>query len=67
MRVGPNPRIIVCRYWELASERICKVAVKSNAKFVKGMKFRMREPIRDEDYREPWVYEGAIPRIKGRW
>jgi hypothetical protein len=67
MRVGPNPLIIVCRYWELASERLCKVWVKSNAKFIKGMKFKMREPNSEEEYLEPWVYDGKLPRMKGRW
>jgi hypothetical protein len=66
-RVGPNPRILVCRYKELASERECLVAVKSVKNFVKGMRLRMREPVNEAEYREPWVYAGVLPRYRGRW
>jgi hypothetical protein len=67
IRVGPNPRILTCRYWELASERICKVGVKSVANFVRGMKFRMVEPVDEIEYAGVWRYEGKLPRLKGRW
>jgi hypothetical protein len=67
IRVGPNPRILTCRYWELASERVCKVGVKSVANFVRGMKFVMREPVNELEYAGVWKYEGKLPRIKGRW
>jgi hypothetical protein len=67
IRVGPNPRILTCRYWELASERICKVGVKSVANFVRGMKFRMVEPKDELEYAGVWRYDGALPRRKGRW
>jgi len=67
IRVGPNPRILTCRYKELASERTCKVGVKSVANFVRGMKFRMVEPIDELEYAGVWRYEGELPRLKGRW
>jgi hypothetical protein len=67
IRVGPNPRILTCRYKELASERTCKVGVKSVANFVRGMKFRMVEPIDELEYAGVWRYDGRLPRVKGRW
>jgi hypothetical protein len=67
IRVGPNPRILTCRYLELASERVCKVGVKSVANFVRGMKFKMVEPASEIEYGGVWRYEGALPRLKGRW
>jgi hypothetical protein len=67
IRVGPNPRILTCRYLELASERVCKVGVKSVANFVRGMKFKMEEPVSEIEYAGVWRYEGKLPRIKGRW
>jgi hypothetical protein len=67
IRVGPNPRILTCRYQELASERVCKVGVKRVANFVRGMKFRMVEPVDEIEYGGVWRYEGKLPRLKGRW
>jgi hypothetical protein len=67
IRVGPNPRILTCRYKELASERVCKVGVKTTANFVRGMRFRMVEPIDELEYAGVWRYAGALPRAKGRW
>lgn len=62
IRVGPNPRIVVCRYRLLAEELIVKLKVHSNVNFVKGMKIRMVEQIGEE-----WEYRGGLPRRKGRW
>jgi hypothetical protein len=62
IRVGPNPRIVVCRYKLLAEELLVKLKVKSNAKFVRGMKIRM-----EEQEGEEWEYHGILPRHKGRW
>jgi hypothetical protein len=67
VRVGPNPRILTCRYKELASERVCKVGVKSAANFVCGMKFRMAEPSDSLEFASVWRYEGKLPRARGRW
>jgi hypothetical protein len=67
IRVGPNPRILTCRYKELASERTCRVGVKSVANFVRGMRFKMVEPMDEIEYGGVWRYEGVLPRRKGRW
>ena len=67
IRVGPNPRILTCRYRELASERICKVGVKNVANFVRGMRFKMTEPVAEIEYAGVWRYEGKLPRLRGRW
>jgi hypothetical protein len=67
IRVGPNPRMLTCRYLELASERVCVVKVRDSGKFVRGMKFKMKEPVSEAAYREPWEYGGKIPRYRGRW
>jgi hypothetical protein len=67
VRVGPNPRLIVCEYYELAERRLCTVLVKRPAKFVRGMRFKMAEPPGEMEFRRPWVYEGPMPRHRGRW
>lgn len=67
IRVGPNPRLVVCEYLELAERRTCRVDVKRNTKWIKGMRFRMEEPVREEEYIKPWVYKGKAPRLRGRW
>jgi hypothetical protein len=58
---------LTCRYKELASERVCKVGVKRVANFVRGMKFKMVEPVDEIEYGGVWRYEGKLPRLKGRW
>jgi hypothetical protein len=65
MRVGPNPRILTCRYERRGEERTCLVRVKSNRTFKRGMKIRMEEP--KEMNGEPWEYGGVLPRYEGRW
>lgn len=67
IRVGPNPRLVSCEYWELAERRVCRVNVRDNRKWLKGMEFEMVEPVGDEEYERPWVYVGKAPRRKGRW
>jgi hypothetical protein len=67
VRVGPNPRILTCKYKELASERVCKVGVKSAANFVRGMRFKMVEPVEALEFASVWRYEGKLPRYRGRW
>ena len=67
IRVGPNPRLVVCEYMELAERRVCLVNVKRNLKWIKGMRFRMEEPVNEEEYIKPWVYKGKGPRLRGRW
>jgi hypothetical protein len=67
VRILPNPRMVKCEYWELAQKRVCVVDVGRNRKYLKGMMFKMREPIGEEEYARPWKYEGKAPRRKGRW
>ena len=67
IRVGPNPRMVVCEYWELASRRTCVVNVKDNRRWWKGLRFRMEEPRGELEYLKPWMYKGIGPRRRGRW
>jgi len=67
VRAGPNPRMLVCEYYELASRRTCLVKVRDNRKFMRGMTFRMREPREELEYKKPWEYRGVMPRRRGRW
>ena len=67
IRVGPNPRMVVCEYWELRERRVCVVNVRDNRRWWKGVRFKMEEPREELAYRKPWVYEGVGPRRRGRW
>ena len=67
IRVGPNPRMVVCEYWELASRRVCVVNVGKNGKWWRGAKFVMEEPRGELEYLKPWKYKGIGPRRRGRW
>lgn len=62
-----NPKMIKCWYMELAERRVCLVNVRRNVNFTKGMRFKMREPVREDEYRAPWLYMGRLPRLRGRW
>ena len=67
VRIGPNPRMVLCEYWELAERRTCVVNVRDNRKWTKGMVFKMGEPSGDVEVLKPWEYKGRAPRRKGRW
>jgi hypothetical protein len=67
IRVGPNPRTVTCEYWELSSRRTCVVNVGRNNRYLPKMKFKMCEPVSEDQYSKPWVYRGKAPRRKGRW
>lgn len=67
VRVGPNPRMVICEYWECESRRTCTVNVRDNRKFLRGMKFRMEEPLGELEFGKAWVFDGRSPRRKGRW
>jgi hypothetical protein len=62
VRVGPNPRILQCKYKVLAEERKVYLWVKTNRNFVRGMKLKVAE----QDGVD-WKWEGALPRFRGRW
>ena len=66
VRVGPNPRMLTCEYWELASRRTCRVMGGAGArKFIKGMSFKMAEPVEELAFAKPWIYSGKLPRRRG--
>ena len=71
VRIGPNPRILVCGWWTGAKEHegdweVRNVKVKSTDKFVRGMKLKVaRELVRKN--KDTVSYEGELPRYKGRW
>ena len=67
LRVGPNPRLVVCEYRELAERKVVRVNVRDNRKWLRGMRFKMREPIDEAEYSGVWRYMGRAPRRKGRW
>jgi hypothetical protein len=67
VRVGPNPRMVSCEYFELAGRRTCTVLVKRNDKYVRGMRLSMAEPVDEDEFSRPWVYRGPAPRRRGRW
>jgi hypothetical protein len=67
VRVGPNPRMVVCEYWELAQRKVVVVKVGLNRKWLKGMRFKIEEPLDEAEYNGVWQYKGAAPRRKGRW
>jgi hypothetical protein len=62
MRVGPNPRLLQCRYRVLADEIKIYLWVKTNRNFVRGMKLRVAEQEGTD-----WRWEGKLPRFRGRW
>ena len=67
LRIPPNPRLVICRYWVLGEERRCTVWVGRNSKFVPRMKFWLAEPSDPLARARPWAYAGPLPRRKGRW
>jgi hypothetical protein len=64
VRVGPNPRMLICRYFDETGEVKVGVRVKSIRTFKRGMKFRMVDKGREG---ELWEYNGKLPRLVGRW
>jgi hypothetical protein len=67
LRIPPNPRLVICRYWVLGEERRCMVRVGRNSKFLPRMKFWLAEPSDPLTRRRPWTYAGPLPRRRGRW
>jgi hypothetical protein len=67
VRVGPNPRMVSCEYFELAQRRTCTVLVKRNDKYIRGMRLSVAEPVDELEFSRPWVYRGPAPRRRGRW
>jgi hypothetical protein len=66
LRIPPNPRLVICRYWIFGEERRCMVRVGRNANFRPGMKLLVKRPAAGAET-EPWAYDGLLPRRPGRW
>jgi hypothetical protein len=67
LRIPPNPRLVICRYWAGGEERRCMVRVGRNSNFVPRMKFWLPEPSDPVARVRPWPYVGPLPRRRGRW
>ena len=66
MRIAPNPRLLLCRYWVFGEERRALIRVHRNKNFKPGMKLSVKRPANDTEA-EPWAYDGLLPRRTGRW
>ena len=66
VRIPPNPRLLVCRYWIFGEERRVLIRVHRNKNFKAGMKLVVKRPA-DRMETEPWVYDGLLPRRPGHW
>jgi hypothetical protein len=66
MRIAPNPRLLLCRYWVFGEERRALIRVHRNKNFKPGMKLSVKRPANDTEA-EPWAYDGLLPRRPGRW
>jgi hypothetical protein len=67
LRIPPNPRLVICRYWAGGEERRCMVRVGRNSNFVPRMKFWLPEPSDPAARVRPWPYADPLPRRRGRW
>ena len=68
LRIPPNPRLVICRYWVLGEERRCTVSVGRNSKFVPRMKFWLPEPSDPVARIRPWpIAPNRLPKRRGRW
>jgi hypothetical protein len=66
MRIAPNPRLLLCRYWVFGEERRALIRVHRNKNFKPGMKLSVKRPANGTEA-EPWPYDGWLPRRPGRW
>jgi hypothetical protein len=64
LRVCANPRLVLCGYQDEGLERRVLVRVGRNANFVPGMELKA---LRSAKETEPWLYQGKLPRLRGRW
>jgi hypothetical protein len=64
LRVCANPRLVLCGYQGEGLERRVLVRVGRNQNFVVGMTLKAIRPARET---EPWVFQGKLPRLRGRW
>jgi len=65
LRVCANPRLLLCAYSEDGGvERRILVRVGRNGNFIRGMELKAIRPARET---ELWVFQGRLPRLRGRW
>ena len=64
LRICANPRLVLCGYQDEGFERRVLVRVGRNGNFVRGMELKALRPERET---EPWLYQGRLPRFRGRW
>jgi hypothetical protein len=65
LRVCANPRLVLCGCSEDEGvERRILVRVGRNRNIVPGMELKALRPVRES---EPWLYQGRLPRLRGRW
>ena len=65
LRVCANPRLVLCAYSEDEGvEGRILVRVGRNRNFTCGMELKAIRPARET---EPWLYQGRLPRLRGRW
>jgi hypothetical protein len=64
LRICANPRLVLCAYQDGGLERRVLVRVGRNRNFVRGMELKA---LRQAKETEPWVFEGKLPRLRGRW
>ena len=66
LRTCPNPRLVMCTYFEEREERRALIRVHRNKNFRPGMKLLVKRPANGTEA-EPWAYDGLLPRRSGRW
>ena len=64
LRICANPRLVLCAYSEGGFERRVLVRVGRNRNFTPRMELKAVRPARET---EPWLYQGRLPRFRGRW
>jgi hypothetical protein len=64
LRICANPRLVLCGYQDEGFERRVLVRVGRNMNFMPGMELKA---IRAPKETEPWVFQGRLPRLRGRW
>jgi hypothetical protein len=64
LRICANPRLVLCAYQDDGLERRVLVRVGRNRNFTPRMELKAIRPERET---EPWLYQGRLPRLRGRW
>ena len=65
LRICANPLLVLCAYQDDGGlERRVLVRVGRNRNFTPRMELEAFRPARET---EPWVFQGKLPRLRGRW